>query len=277
LKFLGFQEFPNKLLYILEFPDRFLSDYAENEGIPEEFLWNLINSVLSALEFLEKNVENPPGNILLSFDNIVICKDMAIKLCDISESVKIVKNIRIEQGFISDENHGFSPPEDFLLNINKKPDIKTTIFSLGILICKLVDYQAFNEFVEKRMICDTQGNFNEFLVKIKRKISVELWEIVMFMTNYDKELRLNVGDLMIFGKKNHENGKKEVNCDDFEKIVKKKEKDIFFLKDQLRVANEQNQRLSKENEKIRNKNGGNLKENPMFFSTFFNFFKGFFF
>ena len=48
------------------------------------------------------------------------------------------------------------------------------------------------------------------------------------------------------------------------KKVKKKDKDIFILKDQLRVVNEQNQKLSQENDKIRHKTVtiGNEKLSP---------------
>ena len=288
LKFLGFQEFKDKLLYIIEFPDKLLSDfYTENKGlstgiskgITEEFLMNLLINVLQALQFLEKKIENFIGKLEISMDSIVICVSGAIKLCDIFENFKIIKNIRIEQGFICDDYTGFSPPEDFsvnsLVNIEKNDEflMKSTIFSLGILICKLIDFEAFEEFFDKRSIVDSQENLNEFLIKIKKKISVDLWEILIFMVNYEPKLRSNVGELLGFVRNK---GKKE-DCEDFKEILKKKDKDIFFLKDQLRVANEQNQRLSQENEKIRNKNGKNEKENPLFFLGFlFVFFNVFF-
>ena len=284
LKFLGYQELKDKLLYVLEYPDELLSDYCqEKKEITNSFLHNLITSILKSIQFLEKNIGYGMGRMEVTLDNIVILKSGMIKLCDVIECLKIIKNIRIEQGFSSEDNKGFYPPEEFSLNsmIQKgsSPEFKSMIFSLGMIVCKLIDDEAFYNFIEGRMVSDSQENLNLLLVKIKEKVPIEIFEVLMLMTNFDPKLRHDVNNLLNFLKpKEKIQQKKDENCfeelNNLKETLKKKDKDIFILKDQLRVANEQNQKLAQENEKIRTKSEkiGTEKEIiPTFFLSLFFF------
>lgn len=264
LKFLGYQELKDKLLYVLEYPDELLSDYCqEKKEISNSFIHNLLASILKSIQFLEKNIGYGMGRMEVTLDNIVITKSGLIKLCDVIECLKIIKNIRIEQGFSSEDNKGFYPPEEFSLNSmipkGSSPEFKSMIFSLGMIVCKLIDDEAFYNFIEGRMVNDSQENLNSLLVKIKEKVSNEIFEVLILMTNYDPRLRHDVNNLLNFLLKPKEKvqGKKEESCfeelNSLKELLKKKDKDIFILKDQLRVANEQNHKLAQENEKIRTK------------------------
>ena len=92
LKFLGYQELKDKLLYVLEYPDELLSDYCqEKKEITNSFLHNLITSILKSIQFLEKNIGYGMGRMEVTLDNIVILKSGMIKLCDVIECLKIIK------------------------------------------------------------------------------------------------------------------------------------------------------------------------------------------
>ena len=274
LKFMGFQEMKDTLLYVIEYPDELLSDYiSSDKEISPDFLFNIIINVLMGLQFLQKKVGNLMGKIEINLDNIVICKNGTIKLCDVIENLKIIKNIRIEQGLTSNDNKGFFPPEEFSLNSiavqkDNSTEFKSLIFSLGMIICKLADQESFNKFVESRLLNDTYENLNNLLISIKEKINIELFETLILMINFEPILRHDIDSLLNFLKyKGKLLQKKEENIEDLttlKELVKKKDKDIFILKDQLRVVNEQNQKLSQENDKIRHKTVtiGNEKESP---------------
>ena len=213
-----------------------------------------------AFQFLEKSGGSSFGKLEVSLDNIVIAKNGNIKLCDVIESLKIVKNIRIEQGFSSEDNKGFFPPEEFSLSSVVQNGIsteyKSIIFSFGMIICKLIDDEAFSTFVEGRLGSDSQENLNLLLIQIKEKVNIEIFEILLLMTNYEPFLRHDITGLLGFIKNKGKIQKKDENFDEvntLRDILRKKDKDIFILKDQLRVASEHNQKLSQENEKIRRK------------------------
>lgn len=265
LTFLGYQELKDQLVYVLEFPDELLSDYvAENKEITKLFLLNIITTVLLGLQFLEKKIGHSLGKIEVNLDNIVICNNGNIKLCDILQTLKIIKNIRIEQGFTSDDNKGLFPPEEFSLNSivqqENKTEFKSIIFSLGMILCKLIDNEAFMLFVEGRLTNDSNENLNQLLVKIKSKIDIDLFEILMLMVNYEPILRHDSdGLLALINKKKNSGQNIDLGLGEdnnvWKELVKKKDKDIFIMKDQLRVANEQNLKLTQENEKHRMKIG----------------------
>lgn len=262
LGFLGYQELKDELLYIIEYPDELLSDYFVGEReISNNFIFDILLNVLLGLEFLEKNFDKKLGKIEISPENIVILKSGAVKLCDVLETLKMIKNIRIEQGYSSEDQKGFVAPEEFSLNSivpkNYTTEFKSIIFSLGLIICKLIDNESYAEFVQKRLDNDSQENLNGLLKRIKEK-NIELFEILVFMINYEPFLRYDVAELLnLLKKKGKISTKKDLDSEEInslKELVKKKDKDIFILKDQLRVLSEQNQKLNNENLKIRNKN-----------------------